>query len=96
MEAYEQIIGSKPATRTVPLPDKSQPEMDSTVELDRNGRAKYQSLIGILQWIVTLGRFDIACAVMTMSRFRTAPRKGHLLLLGNVFGYLQNYPDGAI
>jgi hypothetical protein len=33
---------------------------------------------------------------MTMSRFQTALRKGHLLLLGNVFGYLRKYPDRAI
>jgi hypothetical protein len=96
METYERIVGSKPMTRTVPMPDKTQPEMDTSAELDAGGRGKYQSLIGILQWIVTLGRFDIACAVMTMSRFRTAPRVGHLALLGNVFGYLRKYPDGAI
>jgi hypothetical protein len=54
------------------------------------------SLIGSLQWVVTLGRFDIACAVMTMSRFRSALREGHLALLGNIFGYLRKYPDGAI
>jgi hypothetical protein len=33
---------------------------------------------------------------MTMSRFRVAPRKGHLELLGNIFGYLQKYLDRAI
>jgi hypothetical protein len=96
MEAFERIIGEKPTTRTVPLPDKCQPELDTSAELDGTGRSKYQSLIGILQWIVTLGRFDIACAVMTMSRFRSAPRSGHLLLLGNIFGYLRKYPDGAL
>jgi hypothetical protein len=48
--------------------------------------------------VVTLGRFDIACAIMTMtmSQYRTAPRKEHLALLGHVFGYLRKYPDGAI
>jgi hypothetical protein len=96
METYERIVGSKPMTRTVPMPDKVQPELDTSAELDAGERGKYQSLISILQWIVTLGRFDIACAVMTMSRFRTAPRLGHLTLLGNVFGYLRKYPDGAI
>jgi hypothetical protein len=38
----------------------------------------------------------VACTLMTMSRFRVAPRKGHLELLGNIFGYLRKYPDGAI
>jgi hypothetical protein len=70
--------------------------LDTTIELDEEGRTKYQSLIGCLQWVVTLGRFDVACALMTMSRFQVAPRKGHLELLGNIFGYLRKYPDGAI
>jgi hypothetical protein len=85
METYEQIVGSKPMTRTVPM---VQPELDTLAEIDAGEHRKYQSLIGILQWIVTLGRFDIACTVMTMSRFRTAPWLGHLTLLGNIFGYL--------
>jgi hypothetical protein len=96
METYERIMGSKPMTHTVPMPDKTQLESDTSAKLDAGGRMKYQSLIGIVQWIITLGRFDIVCAVMTMSRFRSAPRLGHLALLGNVFGYLWKYPDGAI
>ena len=35
-------------------------------------------MIGQLQWLVTLKRFDIRAQVTTMSRFRSAPRKGHL------------------
>jgi hypothetical protein len=37
----------------------------------------YQSMIGALQWMVTIGRLDITTAVMTMSEFRVAPRTGH-------------------
>jgi hypothetical protein len=49
MEAYKRITGVKPIVQTVPLPDKTQPEMDATAEMDAIGRSKYQSLIGILQ-----------------------------------------------
>jgi hypothetical protein len=36
-------------------------------------------MIGSLQWIVTIGRFDVHTAVMTtMSGFRLSPRIGHL------------------
>jgi Reverse transcriptase (RNA-dependent DNA polymerase) len=72
LESFERLIGNKPATRAVPIPEKSQPELDTTKLLDDDGHVKYMSLIGALQWIVTLGRFDIACAVMTMSRFRVS------------------------
>ena len=44
-------------------------------ELDEDGIAKHQSLIGSLQWAVSLGRLDITTAVMTMSGFRTNPRE---------------------
>ncbi|WP_371067958.1 hypothetical protein, partial [Salmonella enterica] len=64
--------------------------------LNEEGIKKYQSLIGALQWCVTLGRFDIACAVMTMSRFRAAPNVNHLETLGRILGYLRHTKDGAI
>ena len=35
--------------------------------------AKYLTMVGQLQWLVTLGRFDIHAQVATMSRFRAAP-----------------------
>jgi len=38
----------------------------------------YQSLIGSLRCAIRIGRFDIATAVMTLSRFRVSPRQGHL------------------
>ena len=34
--------------------------------------AKYLTLVGQLQWLVTLGRFDLHDQVATMSRFRSA------------------------
>ena len=35
-------------------------------------------MVGQLQLLVTLGRFDIHAQVATMSRFRAAPRQGHM------------------
>jgi hypothetical protein len=35
-------------------------------------------MIGVLQWMVTIGQPYITTAVMTMSGFRLAPRNGHL------------------
>jgi hypothetical protein len=50
---------------------------------------KYQMMIGYLQWAVSLGRFDIQTAIMTMSRFCAAPRKGHPERLKRIYGYLK-------
>jgi hypothetical protein len=48
------------------------PELDTSELCDSYQIAQYQSMIGALKWIVTIGRFDINTAVMTMSGFRMA------------------------
>ncbi len=57
---------------------------------------QYQLLIGQLQWAISLGRFDIAVAIMTMSAFRSAPRKGHLDRVKRICGYLSKMRHSAI
>lgn len=53
--------------------------------------------MGMLRWTVTLGRFDIACGVMSLSKYCVLePREGHLALARNIFGYPRKYPDGVI
>ena len=53
-------------------------------------------MIGALQWVVSLGRFDIATAVMTVSRFRAEPRAGHMDRAKQIYGYLRKFKDGAV
>ena len=79
-----------------PIVEKDHPELDLTEELDEDGIKQYQSLIGALQWLVTLGRFDILIGVTMMGSFRVSPRKGHLDRLKRMYGYIRKYPDGAI
>ena len=56
----------------------------------------YQSLIGALQWAITLGRFDIAVSTMVMSRFCIAPHAEHMERVKRIIGYLRKHTDGAI
>jgi hypothetical protein len=53
-------------------------------------------MIGCLQWAVLLGRLDIQTAMMTMSRYRAAPRIGHLNRLKRIYGYLKKFSGAAI
>jgi hypothetical protein len=53
-------------------------ETNSSDLLDAIGAQMYQSMIGALQWMVTIGQLDNTKDVMTMSVFRVAPRTGHL------------------
>ena len=45
-------------------------------------------MVGQLQWLITLGRFDIQPQDITMSRFRAQPRKGHLERLKRIYAYV--------
>ncbi len=86
---YKRLFGTAPnRSVTSPLERNDHPELDTSPLLDEDGIRKYQSLIGTLQWTITLGRFDIGTAVMTMSSFRVAPREGHLERLQRICGYL--------
>ena len=53
-------------------------------------------MIGALQWLVSLGRFDIFTATMTMSRFRVAPWVGHLARLERMYGNIHRWKEGVI
>ena len=66
------------------------PELDETDLLSDDQISIYKSLLGSANWIITLGRFDIAYATNTLSRYSMAPRKGHMKAMHRVFGYLRN------
>jgi hypothetical protein len=95
MGQYENMFGSKPKEYTSPLEKGDHPEIDDTDILDDEGIKRYQTMIGCLQWAVSLGRFDIQTATMTMSRFRVAPRQGHLNRLKRMYGYLKKFATAA-
>ena len=95
--AHKNHFGSAPSHKAQsPLEKGDHPELDDAPLLDRDGTAKCQSLIGTLQWCITLGRFDIATAVMSMSSFRVAPRQGHLERLKRVCGHLSKFRNACI
>ena len=48
----------------------------------------YLTMVSQLQWVITLGRFDIQSQVVFISRFRAALRKGHLERLTRIYAYV--------
>ena len=54
------------------------PELDDSNYLDQDAIQKHQSLIGAIQWDVSLGRLDANTAVVTLASFRAEPREEHL------------------
>ena len=65
------------------------PEIDASPELDQNGVGYYQSLIGILRWIVEMGRMDICMEVSSLSSYIAMPREGHMQQVLHIFAYLK-------
>ena len=75
-----------PKNMRTPLERNDHPELDDAELLTGESIKHYLAMIGQLQWIVTLGRFDIHAQVTTMSRFRSAPRKEHLERVQRIYG----------
>ena len=95
-DEYRRHFGKSPTERQSPLEPGDHPELDESVLLEGEKITLYQSLIGSLQWAVTIGRLDILTAVVTMSSFSAAPRQGHLERLQRIYGYLARFKSAAI
>ena len=85
-----------PARAKTPLSSGYRPEIDVTDELGPEEASYYQSLIGILRWMVELGRVDICCEVSMMSSHLALPRVGHLEQLFHMFGYLDKHHNAEM
>ncbi len=72
------------------------PELDTNPLLEGSEVAKYQMLIECLNWIFTLGRFDVQYATSTLARYSSCPKEGHLKAALRVFGYLKAYVKARI
>ena len=94
---YERHFGGKPKSKArSPLEQGDHPELDTSDYCNEDETKAYQSLIGSMQWLISMGRFDTATAVMSMSRFRALPRKGHLERVKRIVGYAVNMRNAAI
>ena len=79
-----------------PLEKNGHPEQDNSELCNEEQITKYMSMIGQLQWATTLGRYDIRAHVMSMSRFRLAPKIGHQERMKRLYGYLMKTKHSAI
>jgi len=74
-----------------PLSSNYRPELDFSEELEGSQINYYQGLIGVLRWIVELGRIDIIVPVSLLSRYMVSPREGHLQQAYHIFAYLKQF-----
>ena len=85
-----------PVKAETPLRTSYRPELDVTAELQPNEATYYMSLIGVLRWIVELGRVDICLETSIMSSFMAMPREGHLEQVLHMFAYLKKYHNAEM
>ena len=92
----ERIFGCLPKQST-PLPvTDCHPEVDTSPLLGLEDHRKYQMLLGMLQWLVTICRPDLCCLVSSLNRLGVCPREKHLDLAVRAFGYLKTVPNPQI
>ena len=84
-------------TRTACVfPSQWKPELDVTPELNEEDASYYQQQIGVLRWMVELGRIDIATEVSMLAAFSACPRQGHLAAVLHLYGYLKKHPRSKL
>ena len=71
------------------------PELDTSDILEGQQVNHYLTMVGQLQWLITLGRFDIQAHIITMSRFQAQPRQGHLERSKRIYAYVIRTKDYA-
>lgn len=80
-----------PKKADTPMTTSYKPELDVSPELGPAEAAYFQSLIGVLRWIVELGRVDICLEVSMLSSHLALPREGHLDQVLHIFAHLKKY-----
>lgn len=91
--ALKEEYGGKyslPKSAPNPLPVGYKPESDVSEPLNPEMASYYQSLIGIMRWMVELGRVDIAVEVSMLSSHNAYPREGHFEAVLHIMSYLSH------
>ena len=67
-------------------------ELDNSKFLEEEEIEQYQSMIGSLQWLVSIERWDLLTHIMTvMSSFRSTPKFGHMERAKQVCAFSCNF-----
>jgi hypothetical protein len=90
VEAWLEKRGERLSTKAACVfPSGWKPELDTTDELAEDDASWYQQQIGVLRWMVELGRVDIATEVSMLAAFSTCPRQGHLAAVLHLYAYIK-------
>ena len=85
----ERIYGCLPKELTPMLVTDCHPELYANPLLGIDDHRKFQILLGMMQWMVTIGKSELYQAVSYLNRFGACPREGRLNLPVRWFGYVK-------
>jgi hypothetical protein len=92
-EHLAKIKEKLPYKAPTPLSSGYHPEIDVSPELGEADASYFRSLIGVLRWIVELGRVDLDVEVSMMSLHLALPCEGHLKEIYHIFAYLKAHSN---
>jgi hypothetical protein len=97
-EKFIQKHGAKMLRKKTqsPMEANYRPELDVSPILPADTANYYQSQLGILRWIVELGRIDIATEVSMLAAHNALPREGHLAGVFRIYSYLKTRPNARL
>ena len=75
---FESLYREPPKAVFSPLDHEDHPELGDSPLCGPDDIAKFQSLIGACQWMISLCRFDLAHTIMSLSQFRHCHQQGHV------------------
>jgi hypothetical protein len=85
-----------PSKASTPISSGYRPEMDKTRELDSRKASYYHGQIGVLRWMVELGRVDLMVPVSLLASQLAAPREGHLEQVFHIYAYLKQHDRSTL
>jgi hypothetical protein len=94
IQKFERIFGGDLRESRFPMHEGAHPELDTSDFLAPDMTTQYRAIIGSLNWVVILGRFDVMYTTNTLARF--SPRLGHLEATKRILGYTRKYPTHRI
>ena len=92
---YNMLDANPKLNLSSPLQNCGHPEIDTFEHLNSDSVQHYQSLVGIIQYHVSLGRLDTNYAVMNLASFRAESRQGYLDHCKIVTSHLSNFKWNA-
>lgn len=87
---------SLPTSAANAFPTGYEAEIDVSDLCGPDEASYYQSIIGVLRWIVEIGRVDISTEVSILSSYLACPRVGHFEAALHIMGYLKQKYNSRI